>query len=62
MNIYRCPNCGWEGSTSSMQPEGCELICPECQEVVPMVVDMFSTGWQVVEIIDDRENEDYGEF
>lgn len=62
MVIYRCPDCGWEGSTYDLESELDELICPECSQIFPMTEDMFENNkWGIVGV-EDVVEDDLGDF
>lgn len=61
MVIYRCNNCLWEGTPVDMDADGDFFLCPNC--IAPFYPgDTEHSLWEVVEVVDDPEDEDYGEF
>lgn len=60
--IFRCTNCLWEGTLEDMSHDSCEYWCPNCLAQFHTDGEEEVGPWEVVEICEDEEDEDYGEF
>lgn len=59
--VYRCNNCLWEGTPTEMDSDGDFCLCPNCLAAFHPGEDNGGV-WEVIDVVDDPEDEDYGEF